>query len=114
MTQPYWNPQKVNEIVQKGMPTCDNSRYPIQEFFEVDRSNQHHHYAHRLLGQNRPYFHFPWYWDLDPVHYYRPVVKGRSENFIGQFDGGFGNTDWMQWIMLAFLAWSLFRHFNMI
>ena len=66
MTQPYWNPGKVNEIVQQGMPTCDNSRYPIQEFFDSVNSldpDRGHNYAHRTLGLNRPYFHAPEYYD---------------------------------------------------
>lgn len=45
MTQPYWNPQKVNEMVQNAMPTCDNSRYPIQEFFRVESDPRYVNYT---------------------------------------------------------------------
>ena len=32
--QPHYNPIKVNQMVMDAMPVCNNSRYPIQEFFK--------------------------------------------------------------------------------
>ena len=95
--QPYWNPNKVNEIVQKGMPTCDNSRYPIQEFFDFETCplthgpdgplvRVHDDRGHRTIGINRPYHHFPWYNKLDPYYYYRPIMSEKEE-FSGSLFG---------------------------